>query len=76
MKDIINFLYQNKENILNISGTLLVAISFGSFPEKKSAPYTTNGKGGKKYIAYFNYPSLFYAGLILLIVGFSLGLKF
>lgn len=61
--------------VLNLAGTIFIAFSFGSYPDKKGAPYTSDNSGRKKFIAYFNYPNLFYCGLILLIIGFALQLK-
>jgi len=73
----INFLVLNAGIILNLIGTIMIALSFGSYPNKSGAPYTTDIKGkGKKYIAYFNYPGLFLAGLVFLGIGFCLQLKF
>lgn len=69
------FICLNLGIILNLVGTFLIAISFGSYPDKKTAPYTAeNGK--RKYIAYFNYPYFFWAGLALLFVGFMFQIKF
>jgi hypothetical protein len=76
MKNIIDFVCLNGGGILSIIGTILVAISFGPFPQKDAAPHTFDNHGGKKYIAYFNYPKMFYLGLILLILGFILQLRF
>ena len=72
---ILKFICSNLGNILNIVGTVFVAISFGPYPKKEAAPYTTDS-GSKRYIAYFNYPWMFYAGLFLLAVGFVFQLKF
>ena len=65
-----NFIFENIGIILNLIGTILIAFSFGSYPDKNSAPYTINDQGGKKYIAYFNYPNLFKIGIALLLLGF------
>jgi len=54
----------------------MIAFSFGSYPNKNGAPYTTDDSGNKKYIAYFNYPKIFYLGLTLLFIGFLFELKF
>lgn len=70
------FILNNIGIILNLIGTILIAVSFGRLPNKQGAPYTGDGKGGKKYIAYFNYPYLFCGGLLLLFLGFILQLKF
>lgn len=75
MENIYNFLLKNLGLILNLIGTVLIAISFGRYPKKEAAPHTFDGKGGKKYIAYFNYPKLFCFGLILLFFGFVFQLK-
>lgn len=70
------FISNNIGIILNLIGTILIAFSFGAFPNKDAAPHTFDGKGGKKYIAYFNYPYLFCIGLLLLSLGFIFQLKF
>jgi hypothetical protein len=72
------FILDNLNNIgliFNLAGTAMLAFSFGSYPDKKGAPYTTDDNGKRKYIAYFNYPKLFYWGLFLLFVGFAFQLK-
>lgn len=65
--NVFTFLSINIGLILNIIGTIFVACSFGPFPDKKAAP-STDGT----YIAYFNYPKLFWAGIALLTIGFVL----
>jgi uncharacterized membrane protein YidH (DUF202 family) len=67
----LEFICNNLGLILNIIGALLLAFSFGPFPEKESAPTT-----GDKYIAYFNYPVLFWTGVVLLVLGFVVQLQF
>ena len=70
------FICTNIGIILNLTGTVFIAISFGRYPNKKGAPYTVDQKIGKLYIAYNNHPILFKFGLLLLFVGFFLQLKF
>ena len=70
----INFIYINLGVILNLLGTILIALAFGKYP-KDGAPYTEE-KGEKKYIAYFNYPYLFWLGILFLSVGFLFQLRF
>lgn len=68
------FILNNIGLIFNLVGTIMVAVSFEPYPAK-GAPYTSeNGK--IKYVAHFNYPKLFYLGLIILIFGFVFQLKF
>ena len=69
------FILNNIGLIFNLIGTILIAFSFGPYPDKKSAPNTADGNGDKKYIAYFNYPSLFYLGLLSLFIGFILQIR-
>ena len=71
-----SFIISNIGIIFNLLGTVLVAFSFGAYPDKDGAPYTTDDKGKKRHIAYFNYPILFWIGMVLLCVGFFLQLKF
>jgi hypothetical protein len=73
---ILNFIITNIGVILNLLGTIFIALAFGPYPNKRSAPHTFDGKGGKKYIAYFNYPILFYIGLLLIFIRFIFQLKF
>jgi len=69
------FLYENIGTILNLLGTVMIAFSFGTFPGGEDVAYTTTDNGKKKHIAYFNYPILFWAGIIILSLGFILQLE-
>jgi hypothetical protein len=57
--------------ILNLIGTIMLAFSFGKNLEEA---HQEDEKGKKIYIASFLYPKCFYAGLILLSIGFLLQL--
>lgn len=72
----IDFICSNIGIILNLIGTILIAFSFGPYPDKSGAPSTTDDKGKERYIAYFNYPFLFWTGIIILATGFFLQLNF
>lgn len=61
---------------LNLVGTILIAISFGPYPAE-DGPYTsTSDETGKEimksYVAHFNHPKFFRAGLFLVVMGFLL----
>jgi|AntRauTorckE6833_2_1112554.scaffolds.fasta_scaffold55257_3 hypothetical protein len=71
----IEFIQNNIGEILNLIGAILIAFSFGRYPHEDTA-FTTSDKGDIKYIAYFNYPCLFYVGITMLCLGFLLQLIF
>ena len=55
--------------VLNIIGTLIVALSFGKNLEEANQ---LDKKGRKIYLASFLHPKLFYWGLAIIIIGFIL----
>lgn len=55
--------------VLNIVGTLIVALSFGKNLEDA---HQFDNKGRKIYLASFLHPKLFYWGLAIIIIGFIL----
>jgi hypothetical protein len=56
--------------ILNTLGAIFVAASVSRFKTPSAAPYTTDEKGKKIYIAYVNHPVLLKIGLVLIVLGF------
>jgi hypothetical protein len=55
--------------ILNIVGTLMVAFSFGSNPGEA---HQYDRKGRRIYLAAYRSPKLFWCGIGLLVLGFTL----
>lgn len=55
--------------ILNILGTIMIALSFGKNLEDA---HQVDKKGKKVYLASFIHPKLFMWGLAMIIVGFIL----
>ena len=55
--------------VLNIIGTLIVALSFGKNLEEA---HQLDEKGRKIHLASFLHPTLFYWGLAIIIIGFIL----
>lgn len=55
--------------VLNIVGTLIVALSFGKNLEEA---HQLDNKGRKIYLASFLHPRFFYWGLAIIIIGFIL----
>lgn len=55
--------------VLNIVGTLIVALSFG---KNLAEAHQLDNKGRKIYLASFLHPKLFYWGLAIIIIGFIL----
>ncbi|HBR18213.1 MAG TPA: hypothetical protein DD725_11540 [Deltaproteobacteria bacterium] len=55
--------------VLNILGTLMVALSFGKNLEEA---HQLDKKGREIYLASFLRPKLFYCGLTIIIIGFIL----
>jgi len=70
----INFSLSNLGAILNILGTVIVAISIGTNPSDGSSPQI-GGDKGLKDIATVNYPRWFKVGLLLIILGFLFQLE-
>ena len=75
MSMLVEFAANNSGTILNLVGTVFIAISFGPHPDE-GAPYTVDRSGNKTYIAYFTHPRLFWVGLVVVFVGFVLQLHF
>jgi len=46
----IDFLCNNFGIILNLVGTIFIAISFGPYPDKNSAPYTSDNNDKKNLL--------------------------
>ncbi len=59
--------------ILNLLGTILVALSFGKNLEEA---HQIDKKGRRIYLASFLHPSWFKAGMFLIILGFLLSIIF
>ena len=57
--------------VLNIVGTLMIALSFG---KNLADAHQLDEKGRKIYLASFLHPKLFYMGLTLIIFGFIIQL--
>ena len=57
--------------ILNLLGTIIIAISFG---KNLADAHQINNKGQKIYLASFLYPKLFWLGISLIILGFIMQL--
>jgi hypothetical protein len=57
--------------VLNIVGTLILALSFG---KKPADVHQLDEKRRKIYLVSFRYPQLFYWGIGLIILGFILQL--
>jgi hypothetical protein len=55
--------------VLNILGTVMVALSFG---KNLADAHQMDGKGRKVYLASFLHPKLFKLGLAIIIFGFIL----
>jgi len=70
--EILRWLTQIKIGLLlNIAGTIMIALSFGKNLENA---HQSDRKERKIYLASFLHPRLFYVGLILVIIGFILQL--
>lgn len=61
--------------VLNIIGTLLVAFAFGKLPDGDGGE-TANDKGKDYHFVYLIHPVGFYIGVLSIIVGFFLQLKY
>lgn len=55
--------------VLNILGTIMIALSFGKNPDNANR---LDEKGRKVYLASFLHPKLFMWGLVVIVVGFVL----
>jgi hypothetical protein len=68
--EILQWLTQIKIGLLlNIAGTIMIALSFG---KNLADAHQVDRKGRKVYVASFLHPKLFFWRLILIIIGFIL----
>jgi len=65
------FIFTKTGLILNLVGTIMLALSFG---KNLADAHQLDEKGRKIYLVSFRHPKLFYCGIGLIILGFLLQL--